>query len=215
MNAKKLIALSCVCAAGALAAADATPIMVSLITPAQFPSRHYDVTGLRISVLYGECRDFMGLDIGLANQSAEDFYGLGIGGVNIARKQLCGGQFGLFNWDGGRAREWSLRSIGAQMGGLNCADTLCGFQSGLLNMASSDIVGMQMGLINVANDLDGVQFGLCLILGFNVAGGSVRGSQIGLINYAGRMERGLQIGLINISSRHGWLPVIPIVNGRF
>lgn len=215
MNAKKLIALSCVLAAGALVAGDAMPIMVSLVTPVQFPSRHYDVTGLRLSVLYGECRDFMGLDIGFANQSAKDFYGLGIGGVNIARQQLYGGQIGLFNWDGGRAREWSERSIGAQIGGLNCANTLCGFQCGPLNMASSDIVGMQTGLINVANGLEGVQFGVCLILGFNVAGGSVRGSQIGLINYAGRMERGLQIGLINIISRHGWLPVIPIVNGRF
>ena len=45
--------------------ADTTPIMVSLVTPVQAPSARYDVTGLRLSLIYGECQEFTGLDIGI------------------------------------------------------------------------------------------------------------------------------------------------------
>ena len=53
---KKIIAIACV-AAGTLFA-DTTPVMVSLVTPVQVPSRQYDVTGLRLSLIYGECQEF-------------------------------------------------------------------------------------------------------------------------------------------------------------
>ena len=47
------------------------------------------------------------------------------------------------------------------------------------------------------------------------ASGSVRGCQLGLVNYAEEMEKGLQVGIVNIISRGGWAPVLPIVNGCF
>ena len=49
----------------------------------------------------------------------------------------------------------------------------------------------------------------------NAAGGTLRGCQIGLVNYANRVDRGCQIGLVNIISHNGWVPVLPIINGSF
>ena len=57
---KRIVAVACL-VAGTLFA-DTTPVMVSLVTPVQAPSRSYDVTGLRLSFIYGECQDFTGLD---------------------------------------------------------------------------------------------------------------------------------------------------------
>jgi hypothetical protein len=54
-----------------------------------------------------------------------------------------------------------------------------------------------------------------LVLGVNVAVGSVSGCQIGIVNYAGRMDSGAQIGLVNIIAHGGFSPVLPIVNGGF
>ncbi len=101
---KRLVFAACLFAAAA-ASADTTPVMFSLFTPVQAPSRSYDVAGFRLSLLYGDCKGF--------------------------------------------------------------------------------------------------------------ASGRVRGCQIGLFNYAEEMERGMQIGIVNVISRNGWLPVLPIVNGRF
>jgi hypothetical protein len=61
----------------------------------------------------------------------------------------------------------------------------------------------------------GLQCGAYLVFGINIAGGNVRGCQIGLLNYAGRMDKGLQIGIVNIISENGWAPFLPIVNGGF
>jgi hypothetical protein len=63
--------------------------------------------------------------------------------------------------------------------------------------------------------VNGVQCGTLLVLGVNVAVGSVSGCQIGIVNYAGRMDSGAQIGLVNIIAHGGLSPVLPIVNGGF
>ena len=76
-------------------------------------------------------------------------------------------------------------------------------------------MGLQSSLVNFADDVYGLQCGFYLIFGVNVASGSVRGCQIGLVNYANRMDRGCQIGIVNIISQNGWLPVLPILNGSF
>ena len=53
---KKILTVVCLLAGTLLA--DTTPVMVSLVTPIQVPSRDYDVTGLRLSLIYGECESF-------------------------------------------------------------------------------------------------------------------------------------------------------------
>ena len=211
---KQMIALLALLTAGTLFA-DSTPIMVSLVTPVQAPSRDYDVTGFRLDLLYGECRDFAGLDIGVVNRAAGDFTGIGIGGVNIANGTFLGGQVGLVNWSGNTKEAWEERSFGAQIGILNYAGSFCGLQDGIVNVSTQTFAGLESGFVNCANDVRGVQCGDWFIIGVNVASGTVNGCQIGLVNYAETMECGLQIGMVNIIARNGWLPCLPIVNGHF
>ena len=136
--------------------------------------------------------------------------------VNVVDDRFLGGQVGLVNWNSSDVREWDRQSIGAQFGGINYAGTFCGYQGGLVNICGDKFTGLQGGFVNCTRDLDGLQCGASwLIIGVNFASGKVRGCQIGLFNYAEEMESGLQIGFVNVISRGGWLPVLPIVNGRF
>ena len=211
---KQIMAVAGMLAAGMLFA-DITPIMVSLVTPVQAPSSDYDVTGFRLSLIYGDCREFTGLDIGIVDHTDLDFTGLVIGGVNIADGRVYGGQLGLINWNGHDNRKWDRRSIGAQLGIFNYAATFCGQQGGFANVAGRSFTGLQSGFLNSTRDLDGLQCGFYLLSWLNMASGTMRGCQIGLVNYAEWVDGGLQIGLVNIISENGWLPVLPIVNGHF
>lgn len=213
---KKLVFAVCIAAAAA-AFAETTPVMFSLFTPVQAPSRAYDVTGFRLSLLYGDCQEFKGLDISVVGHAGGDFTGIQIGGVDVVGGRFLGGQIGLVNWNSSEAREWDRISTGAQIGLFNYAGSFCGLQNALVNVTGSSFTGLQGGFFNLTGDLNGVQCGGAFfgLLGVNVASGPVRGCQVGLVNYAAEMDRGLQIGLVNVIARNGWLPVLPIVNGRF
>lgn len=211
---KKLLAAAAFASAFA-AFAETTPVMVSLVTPVQAPSADYSVKGFRLSLVYGQSRDFMGLDIGIANRAEGEFTGVGIGGANIADGRLYGGQFGLVNWNGSDFRAWESVSKGCQLGLVNYAGSFCGLQNGVINITDGVFTGLQAGFLNFTTDLIGAECGGYVFLGVNVASGTVRGCQLGLVNYAGEMERGLQVGILNIISKGGWAPVLPIVNGRF
>ena len=213
---KKMVLAACLIAAGA-AMSETTPVMFSLFTPVQVPSRAYDVTGFRLSLLYGDCKNFKGLDIGVVDHTGGDFTGIQIGGVNVVDDRFLGGQVGFVNWNSNDVREWDKQSIGAQIGLFNYDGTFCGYQWGVVNVSRSMFTGLQSGFVNMAGDFHGLQCGAAWfgLFGVNVASGKVRGCQIGLVNYAGEMECGLQIGFVNVIARNGWLPVLPIVNGRF
>ena len=213
---KNYVSLVCLMMAGVLFA-DTTPVMVSLVTPVQAPSCDYDVTGFRLSLMYGECQEFTGLDIGIVDNARKDFTGVAIGGANIVGDRLYGGQLGLINWNSNSATAWARRSSGVQLGLVNYADTFTGLQEGFVNVADGTFMGLQSGFVNCAHDVYGLQLGRLGLLpvGVNVASGSLRGCQIGLVNYANQVEGGLQIGVVNIIARNGWLPVLPIVNGHF
>ena len=214
MTMKKIAALLCAISSG-VAIAGSAPVMVSLVTPVQAPSRDSDVGGLRLSLLYGECKDFAGLDIGVAQYARGEFTGVAVGGVNVAGGRFYGGQIGLINWSADATADWSRRSTGGQIGAVNYAGAFCGLQDGLVNVTSGAFAGLQSGFFNCANETYGVQCGVYLILGVNVAYGNVRGCQIGLVNFADTMDSGLQIGLLNIIAHNGWAPVLPVVNGHF
>ena len=211
---KKMFSIACLIAAGTVLA-DSTPVMLSLVTPVQVPSREYDVTGLRLSLLYGDCQDFAGLDIGLLNISRRRFTGLAVSGMNSVGERFCGAQLGLVNFNGNDLSSLEHSSIGAQVGVLNYAGTFCGLQDGLINISSDRFLGLQASLVNCAEDLYGLQCGFYFIFGVNAVSGSMRGCQIGLVNYANRVDGGCQIGLVNIITENGWMPVLPIVNGSF
>ena len=210
---KRIVTVACLVVGTLLA--ETTPVMVSLVTPVQAPSRSYDVTGLRLSLIYGECQDFTGLDIGVIDNTRKDFTGLAIGGINCVCDRFYGAQVGLVNWNGHDDSKWNRRSIGAQLGIFNYANTFCGLQDGFANVAGRSFTGLQSGFLNSTRDLDGLQCGFYLLFGVNMASGTMRGCQIGLVNYAERVDGGLQLGFVNIISENGWLPVLPIVNGHF
>ena len=207
--------LLAVVAAPAARADESSPVMFSLLDPVQWPSSQSDVCGFRLSLLYGECADFAGFDIGLVGRATGDFRGLSIGGANIVSRRLVGLQVGLVNWNSNGDDSSTRRSIGVQYGFLNYVDSLLGLQDGWINTSSGRMSGLQYGFLNCADDVNGVQCGTLLVLGVNVAVGSVSGCQIGIVNYAGRMESGLQIGIVNVIARGGFFPVLPIINGSF
>lgn len=207
--------LLAVVAAPAARAEESSPVMFSLLDPVQWPSSQSDVSGFRLSLLYGECADFAGFDIGLVGRATGDFYGLSFGGANIVSRRLIGLQVGLVNWNSNGDISSDRRSIGVQYGFVNYVDSLLGLQNGWINMSSGNMSGLQYGPLNCAADVDGVQCGSLLVLGVNVAVGSVSGCQIGIVNYAGRMESGVQLGIVNIIADGGFFPVLPILNGGF
>lgn len=210
-----LLAVAAMAAAAPLARADeSSPVMISLLSPVQWPSAQSDVAGFGLSLVYGECNEFAGLDIGLTN-GADGFRGLALGGANIVSDRLVGLQVGLANWNSNGRTEPSRRSIGVQYGFLNCADSLLGLQDGWLNVSTGNMSGVQWGFLNCARDVSGVQCGSLFVLGVNVATGTVRGCQLGIVNYAGSMESGLQLGIVNVVARNGFSPVLPILNGGF
>ena len=210
-----LLAVAAMAAAAPLARAyESSPVMISLLSPVQWPSARSDVAGFGLSLVYGECDEFAGLDIGLAN-GADGFRGLVLGGANIVSDRLVGLQVGLANWNSNGRTEPSRRSIGVQYGFLNCADSLLGLQDGWLNVSTGNMSGVQWGFLNCARDVSGVQCGSLFVLGVNVAAGTVRGCQLGIVNYAGSMESGLQLGIVNVVARNGFFPVLPILNGGF
>ena len=213
MEIKNLLAAVCVVAAGVVFA-DSTPVMVSLVNPLQVPSSSYDVEGLRLSLIYGQCANLTGLDIGIVNNTRSDFAGVALGGANIAGGKMRGGQIGLVNVNKNAISDWGSRSIGAQIGLVNYANSFCGVQDGVVNVSSKDFSGLQSSFLNTTGSLQGAQLGFYVIFAVNVAD-RVTGCQIGLVNYAGYVDSGLQIGLVNINKGNGWAPVLPIVNGGF
>jgi hypothetical protein len=122
-----------------------TPVMVSLLTPAQVPSEGIDVKGLRLNLLYGRCQNMYGLDAGLVNHTVADQTGLAAGMVNYTEETFIGVQVGGVNI-GGRVKA-------LQVGVYNQADDMSGLQVGLINHTRL-MRGMQIGLINVIENND-------------------------------------------------------------
>lgn len=123
-----------------------TPVMISLMTPAQAPSPEWDVKGLRMDFLYGRCQRLYGLDLGLVNHAVGKQMGLAAGLVNYTENGFTGLQVGAVNIGD---REKAL-----QVGVYNEADDMSGVQIGLINHTRL-MRGVQIGLINVidSNDL--------------------------------------------------------------
>ena len=211
---KKLVLALAIATAGAVYA-KTTPVMGSLFTPVQAPDAEYDVKGLRLSLVYGECQTFTGLDLGIANRSRKSFSGLGIGGGNIVDGTLYGGQLGLVNWNYQAGSGKDGRSLGAQLGLVNYATGFCGLQDGVVSVARNKVLGVQWSLVNYTKDLDGLQCGYCFLFAANFVEGRMNGCQIGLFNYAAVVESGIQIGLVNMIGKGGFAHVMPIINGKF
>jgi hypothetical protein len=144
-----------------------TPFMLSLVTPAQVPPATWDVGGLRLNLLYGECRNFAGLDIsGIAGRTRGrsdgillalganvvhgDGTSLAIAPVNYMEGSYAGLQIGAVNVAAARP---NAEAAAWQIGVFNHADFIRGFQLGVINHADS-MIGLQLGLVNVIQNKD-------------------------------------------------------------
>lgn len=162
-----------------LAQAAFTPLSVSIVPPVQFPPSDFNITGLRVSAIYGQHRDIYGVDLGvIGNITEQDFVGIAASGVfNYTKGQttILGAQLaGLVNYNvqktnvygvqlavGGNFNSAESTIWGLQLAAVNHSPhtTICGFQIGVYNKAQS-VYGFQIGLVNVAEDLHGLQIGL-------------------------------------------------------
>lgn len=179
------------------ASAAASPIALDIVAPIQFPPSDFNVTGLRLSALWGHHREMYGIDIGgLGNVTDQTFAGIGLSG--------------LFNITNG-----TTTAVFAQMAGLfnynSNKTSVYGIQLALVNYntAASGVFGLDVGIANLTKHtvVGGIQVGV-----YNVAQ-SVYGLQIGLVNETDSLS-GLQIGLVNFH-HNGVFAVAPFLNFGF
>ncbi len=137
---------------------DYTPFMLSLATPLQVPPRTFDVGGLRINLIYGECRDFDGLDISTVGRATGYANGLQAALVaNVVDGSGVGLQIAPVNYVGDEY-------VGLPIGVANYAKTVGGLQIGALFNKADYVEGVQIGLINVTRQMIGVQIGLINVI---------------------------------------------------
>jgi len=172
-----------------------SPVAIGLLPPLQFPPTDFDVTGLRLSLLWGKQRTMSGLDFGVLG--------------NITDQTSSGLSFaGLVNYVGGTTNALQVAGLAnVNMG----KTTIYGLQLALVNYnpAESTVGGFQLGLVNMSSftNICGLQVGA-----YNTAR-TVHGLQIGLINVTDSLH-GLQIGLLNFNHT-GLFVVSPIINAGF
>lgn len=175
-----------------------SPLSVGIIPPVQFPPEDFSITGVRLSLLYGDHRDIYGLDFGvLGNVTQQDFTGLAISGLaNITHgtTTVIGLQAaGLMNINTNKTNVYGLQ-LALGLNNNTAASSVTGFDIALVNLVpNTDIYGFQVGVYNKAL--------------------SVTGFQIGLVNVVNQL-RGVQIGLINFNHT-GLFSVSPILNVGF
>ena len=143
-----------------------TPFMFSFVTPLQVPTSDFDVGGLRINAIYGECQDFDGFDIStvgrakghgngvqaalLANIVDGDGIGIQVAPVNFVSGSYRGLQIGAVNYGAANAQS---KANALQIGVFNGSDFIKGCQIGVINIAR-EMIGIQIGVVNVIQNKD-------------------------------------------------------------
>ncbi len=128
----------------------ATGLQLSLCAPLQIFPDNYDVSGLRLNLLYGRNSNLRGLDLGLVNDVTGVAEGFQCGLVNLA-DDLSGLQVGVYN-------SASITANGfCQIGVANVGKDIRGVQLGVFNMCDT-ISGVQIGLLNFILQSDFVIF---------------------------------------------------------
>lgn len=124
----------------------ATGLQVSLCNPLQLFPENFDVSGLRINLIYGRNSNLRGLDVGLVNDVPGVVEGFQCGIGNLAG-DLNGLQIGCFN----SAMDSSMGLC--QIGAVNIGKDISGVQIGVFNMCNT-ISGVQIGVINLITQSD-------------------------------------------------------------
>ncbi len=136
----------------------ATPVQLSL--PGINLPASQQVSGARLSVLYGQTGSVTGLDVPLfALSDTNHFTGiqfaLGVGAARV-RQSFNGVALTAINWHEGRDQ---------------------GVNIGLVNL-TNQAQGLNAGLVNVGNSMQGLNFGMV-----NIAQGNAL-ANVGFVNYA-------------------------------
>ena len=105
---------------------------------------------------------------------------------------------------------------GLQIGSVNQAKELSGFQLGILNAAEKKMSGFQLGILNGAKKMSGFQIGVV-----NAAGWEMSGFQIGVFNhvekkpnYVKKKANALQVGVLNYID-DATCSCLPLLNMHF
>lgn len=184
-----------------LEAQESRPFQLALVTPAQIFPADTEITGLRLSILYGRNAGMVGADVGLVAHTTGDATAVQWAGVNIVGGDATGWQQSLVNYN-----KQDFRGLGQAVVNYTAGE-LTGIHGGVVNYAAGDVSGFQGGVVNVAGGaLEGAQWGL-----YNQSQ-MTRGFQLGLVNFTRGAGSLLQIGLVNIISGKERFPVTPIVN---
>lgn len=145
----------------------ATPVQLSL--PGINLPASQQVSGARLSVLYGQTGSVSGLDLPLfALSDTNHFTGiqvaLGVGAARV-RQSFNGVALTAINWHEGRDQ-------GVNIGLVNLTNQVQGLNFGMVNIAQGNALAnvgfvnyaerttFQLGLFNATQHLDGVQIGL-------------------------------------------------------
>lgn len=144
-----------------------------------------DVSGMRLSFLYGENRSQRGFDLGLLSFSETSrFSGFAlIAGVSRVTGEMSDGAvFSLMNWHSGHDS---------------------GMNGAFINLLDDAGGAFNLGFVTVAAGATMVDFG-----GFNMSREST--AQIGFVNVTNEIK-GFQFGFLNIA-KNGFLPIFPVFN---
>lgn len=125
-----------------LTSAQSKPVQLSLFTPIQLFPEDTEISGIRLSLIYGRNVAVTGLDLGLVNHTTTGkFLGVQFGLVGLADTDFKGFQDNMVNVV---KRDFE----GFQWGFVNYAHYANGFQLGFVNYAES-MKGLQIGLVNI------------------------------------------------------------------
>ncbi len=218
---KKLLGLLTVSVMALFASADQHGyLQFAIWSPGELPTPEYRIDGLRLTLFYGQSRNFRGLDfcpVYGVTRTRGNFTGLGLNGVSIVEQSMTGWQFGFFssytaetmtglqtavfyNGTDGKARGIQLAAL------VNDAGTANGLQLGALANVANTVNGLQLPAIyNGADEANGIQVGL-----WNNVNDDMNGLQVGLVNVSSGLD-GLQLGLINVNFG-GPIPFFPFLN---
>lgn len=184
-------------------------------------------TNLSLNLIAGYHGELNGIEMGgFLNTIRYNVNGIQMAGFgNIVGRNLNGIQMaGFFNMAAKHANGTQLAGFGNVSG-----KDANGFQSaGFINIAGGSLNGTQMsGFLNLSGrDVKGLQIagfgnfapgmvkGLQLSGFFNVAG-TLKGVQIGVVNYVDKLEKGISIGLLTFVREGGVKAVSYSRNGMF
>ncbi len=197
-------------------------LQLAVFPPFQSSPADSDVTGVRLSALYGSSHYVEGVDVGLLGDESESDTGLMVDGLY----SYCRGSMNGFQLSGLWSQTRDLS--GLQVSGITSRSKgyTSGLQlSGIGNYSAGQ--GLEVQVAGVVNDCDTLRGGQVAALA-NVAEFDAEGAQVGLVNAARHSLAGVQVGLVNSAdslngfqvgllnrARNGSLPVVPFLNVHF